>query len=455
MAQNFPTPALRTGLVLGTEHRMVLQPRMLQSVEVLQLGALDLSRYLEEKALSNEALELDSALNMGPGLGPESMPGPGRAGGQEATDTHWRLLNSQPDRGRGLQGFLEDQLAVLDLDPAKSAWVQFLASCLNGNGYLALADEDLLREASESGLGGGRLALGQAIASLQSLEPAGIGGRDQEEALLLQLEPRELDYPLLCQLIEHHLGDLARNKWPKVARKLGISGERLNSLLKRLGELNPRPAAAWVGDSAPVVHPDLSLEVDGDGGFELSLDRGLWPTVRIDPQVEQLAQDGDLAREVRSHLRGKIREARWLMEAVGQRQTTLLRVASAIFQSQPEFLRRGPSQMLPLSMQRVAEELTLAVSTVSRAVAGKYVHTPFGVLPLREFFQSAAGSTSKVGLGDMVRSLVAEEDPGKPLSDESLVEALAARGQKVARRTVAKYRRELGIRSSYQRLRHV
>ncbi|HRV79838.1 MAG TPA: hypothetical protein P5218_00290, partial [Planctomycetota bacterium] len=220
------------------------------------------------------------------------------------------------------------------------------------------------------------------------------------------------------------------------------------------GDLDPRPAARWTGEAAPGLHADLHLQRESDGSFRLDLNRGLWPEVRIDKAVALLSQDSRQPGEVRQHLRRKLEEARWLVEALAQRQTTLLRVARAVFHAQAAFLEQGTGRLIPLSMQAIAEDLGLATSTISRSVAGKYVDTPHGILPLRAFFQAQAGGTSREGLRGMVRTLIADEDPAAPLSDEALVAALVQAGHPVARRTVAKYRGELGIKSSYQRVQH-
>ena len=286
------------------------------------------------------------------------------------------------------------------------------------------------------------------------MEPRGVGGRDGVEALLLQLDPKDPDYRSLARLVEHHLADLARNKWPKVAKQLGVATEEVARLVPKLQGLRARPSEGFAQDAAPVLVPDLVLRENGQGGFTLQVTQGVWPEVHIDPQVAAWAQDARLPKADRRHLRSKLEEARWLIEAVEHRQVTLLRVAHAIFRAQPEFLRDGLAALRPLAMQEVAQALDLAPSTVSRAVAGKSVDTPHGILRLRDCFPTQAGATSSVGLRDRVLALVRAEDPKQPLSDDALAQALASEGHHVARRTVAKYRRELGIKSSYQRVQH-
>lgn len=454
-----PQPALRLErgprTLTRLDQELALQPRLLASVEVLQLGGVELREFLAEKALSNEALELDTTgWRPAEAVAAEGAPRGSKAARIDAGEAHWRRLHEQPDRLERLDEALHAQVRALDASAGEQAWLGYLIEHLDAAGTLTASDESLLAGASLRGLPGGAAALGAAIARLQSFEPCGVGGRCAVEAMLLQLDPDDGDYRWLACLLEDHLADLASNKWPKVARQLGVTTEEVARLVRRMQGLRPRPADGWGGPAVPVVAPDLKLRPAETGGFTLSVERGAWPEVHIDPQVQAWAQDDQLSQQDRRYLRGKLEEARWLVEAVEHRQVTLLRVANAVFQAQPGFLERGSSAWQPLSMQTIAERLQLAVSTVSRAVAGKWVDTPHGLIRLRDAFQSQAGSTSSAGLRERVQALVQAEDPRQPLSDDALTAALAAEGHRVARRTVAKYRKELGIKSSYQRVAH-
>jgi RNA polymerase sigma-54 factor len=203
-----------------------------------------------------------------------------------------------------------------------------------------------------------------------------------------------------------------------------------------------------------MVHKDGEL-------VSVELVRGLLPSVTIDPMAEELLGGGSLDGETRGYLRGKVDRARSVAEAVEMRGVTLLRVAEGVIRRQPLFMTDGLSGLRPLSMTELAAELELAPSTISRAVAGKSMQTPFGILPLRQFFQTSTSTAGEGGAAATeavrirVKHLIDDEDPSAPLSDEALVEALGDSGLAVARRTVAKYRKELGIPSSYQRKRHV
>ena len=441
-------PAHGQSLRQTVRQEMQLLPRMLQSIEILQLPGTDLETFLMQKAQENEALRLERA------------PGPSGGGGAEASDRKSAWLENQEAPSGGLFEALEEQLSWLDVAEEDAPWVRLVVECLDERGYLSASDEVLLAYAAERGLEGGHERLGRAIAFVQqNLEPRGIGGRDLVEALLLQLDPEDPDYEPLCRIVEEFLDDVARNKLPAVARALGLELDELGVLLGRLRHLSPAPAAGMGGATPPAIHPEVVVEPCEDG-YQVRIDDSGLPSVSIDPEFQALAKKGNRgsSEDVRRYVRDKLDRARWVVEALEQRKRTLLRIATQVFHRQQEFLDDGPRALVPLSMGEVADALSIHLSTVSRAVAGKYVETPHGVFPMRDFFPAkAAGSVEGAVRDDAreaVRAIVQAEDATSPLSDDEIVGAMRERGFKVARRTVAKYRKELGIPSSYRRRRY-
>ena len=430
-----PTQHLSTRL----EQRMSLQPRMLQAIELLQLSAGELTEWLEEAARNNDALEV---------VLPRELPRLAH-GGAEATERHDQALQNHPARAPGLEESLMEQLAMRDLDENLGAWVRFLIGCLDPSGLLSLGDEECLRFAREEGISGGDELLGLAIATLQSFEPRGVGGRSAVEAMLLQLDPSEPLYPLLCRLLEDFLDDLARNQRPQVANALGVSLEELEELIDGMRELDPCPGRSQFAEGAEIIRPELLVEPCADGSWEVELESDHLPRVSVDPEYRSMltGAEGELA----GYLRERVRDARNIVDAVRQRHETLLRVSQSVFRRQSAFLEEGPKSLKALRMTEVAEELGLHPSTISRSVAGKHVQSPWGVHPLRWFFQ-AGGPADEACALDTVREAVREgfsgEDPEQPLSDEEAVGLLGERGVVAARRTVAKYRKELEIPSS-------
>ena len=459
---------------------MLLMPRMLQSVEVLQLPSAELEGWLRKAAEGNEALVVDA-----PPVSQGELAPIGRRGTREDSERHDEMLRNQPAPDRGPAARLEEQLALMEIEPALVPWVRFLIGCIDPSGYLSTDDETLLALGRDQGLEGDPGTLVRAIATLQLFEPRGIGARNAIEALLLQLDLDDPDAPLLRRLLEEFLEEVATNKLPSVARAMGLGMPELRALLDHLRELDPRPGASLNHSGAPLLRPDVVVERvhdldpevplsvsddrrrDGDltlrEGFEVRVDAAGIPAVRIDEHVSELARDRGQTTDVRRYLRGKLDRARWIVDAVKQRHETLARIAAAVFEHQREFLFEGPGHLAPLRMNRLAEELGIHVSTVSRAVANKYAQTPWGILPLRYFFQARApGSSGRPGdsgaarddVRDAVRAVIEAEDAARPLSDDEVTQALAERGHKIARRTVTKYRKELGIASSYRRRRY-
>lgn len=431
---------------------MQLQPRMRVAIEALERPVAELGEWLRAAYESNEALRLEEPRS-------RSLPEGGSAAarrGAERTSRHAEWLDSTAlSREADLVEELEEQLVWLDLEPQAEQWVRFLVSHLDDCGLLSESDEELLAAAEQRGLEGGRSALGRAIADLQRLEPKGLGGRDATEAMLLQIDPADEDYDQLCELLEGHLDELLSNKLPAISREIGLGVEEVARLAARAARLEPAPARSHASEAAPPLSPDLILLREGNG-FELAVAVDATPGVRIDPKVAALAGEKALPADVRRHLTRRVEAARWVVDAVRAREETLLRVARVIFERQSGFLRDGPSALDPLSMLEVAEQLELHPSTVSRTVSGKHVQTGFGILPLRRFFQhaaceSASTSGSADSLLEAVRGLISGEDKRAPLSDDQIAEALRERGFETKRRTVAKYRTQLGVPSSYRR----
>lgn len=429
---------------------MLLLPRMLQSIQILQLPGLELDAYLREAAEENEALVVEEPERDEP-LAPLRPRAP-----RDASERHDEWLQNQPDRKHGVVDALEEQLALLDLEPRSMRWVSFLVASIDERGFLPFSDDELLARANAEGLEGGCDELQSALAVLHGFEPRGIGARNAIDALLCQLDPQDRDYAALRRLLQEFLGDIAKNRLPTVAKAMGLELSEIRALIARLGELDPRPGAQLDDQAAPGIVPDVVVERTPDGTWEVRVERSAWPAVGLDPGVTQLAGDKRQDRGVRSYLRGKLDRARWIVEAVEHRGRTLVQISQALFRHQHAFLEQGHGHLAPLRMTDLAADVGLHVSTVSRAVAGKFVQTPWGILPLRHFFQAAGsdGDTARDDVREQVKRVFDAEDPTRPLSDDDVVEAMKQRGIDLARRTVTKYRKELGIPSSYRRRRY-
>jgi RNA polymerase sigma-54 factor len=311
--------------------------------------------------------------------------------------------------------------------------------------------EILLRE-------GGDWSLEEAEAALkvvQSLEPRGIAGRTESETLVLQLDPADLLWREKRRILEEHLEDVEKNRLQKIARAMDLPLEDLQLVLEEMRGLDPAPGKRLAPEGAPLVYPDVVVNED-DGRWVIDLVNSQIPTLTVREDFVQLMNDKSAPTEQREMARKRVEGARWLIDAIQQRQTTLTRVAERIFSHQQAFLAQGEPALRPLKMQTVADELGIHVSTVSRAIADKWVQTPRGIKPLKYFFTGGTETDSgdvesRLNVKNRVKEIVDGEDPANPLSDDDVAARLKEQGLDIARRTVTKYRKQLGIASSRQR----
>jgi RNA polymerase sigma-54 factor len=298
----------------------------------------------------------------------------------------------------------------------------------------------------------------KALALVQRLEPRGVGGRTLEETLVLQLDPDGLTYRELRDLVENHLDDLAKNRLPKIAKEMGCTVDDVKLLVEELRDVyhvGLMPGSRLAEEAARAVHPDVVVTED-DGDFKVDLVNSQFPALYVRDDYVKLANDKGQPTPVREDARRRVDGARWLIEAIQQRQATLTRVAQRIFAHQRDFLVHGKTALRPLKMQTVADELGSHVSTVSRAIADKWVQTPQGIHTLKSFFvggtEMASGEVeSRDNVKERVKEIIDKEDSASPLSDDDVADRLKQQGLDVARRTVTKYRKQLGIASSRQR----
>lgn len=303
----------------------------------------------------------------------------------------------------------------------------------------------------------------QALAILQSLEPRGIAGRTEEETLLLQIRKDDLLAAEKRRLIEDHLEDIEKNRLQKIARDMNLAIEDVQILLEEMRALEPAPGKRLAPEGAPLVYPDVVVvedEAANVAGEErrwiVDLVRSQLPTLTVRPDFVSLMNDKDAPAPQRDMARKRVEGARWLIDAIQQRQATLTKVAERIFAHQRGYLESGEPALRPLKMQTVADELSIHVSTVSRAIADKWVQTPQGIKPLKYFFtggtETESGDVeSRLNVKNKVKEIIDAEDGANPLSDDDVAARLKEQGLDIARRTVTKYRKQLGIASSRQR----
>lgn len=491
---------MRLSLGLDTRQtqvqKQVLAPRMIQSMEILQLPVMALQERIEQALVENpilEAIEGDPAApdeitpseaeaprdveqrelvvdekhnnaddferleNMGQDL-PEAYEDSIRKSAgrmEEEADRKHDAMANITDRPESLHDYLIHQIGELELADDVRGMCERIISSLDpkDGGYLRVALEDLLPpDAGPQMLDMAK----RALAIVQKLDPPGIAARDLRECLLLQLTPDMPHYEEMKTIISNHLEDLRDNRLPLIEKTTGYSIPRIKEAWEQLRKLNPKPGAGFSETIVQVVTPDVMLERNDDGTYKVALPDTKMPTLHISEYYRQRLASGTATPEEKEFIKKKINAAQWLIEAIEQRRSTLTKVSQAIVDHQKRFLDEGPEFIEPLKMQQIAEKVGVHVTTVSRAVDDKWIQTPRGLFPLKRFF--VGGTRSEDGedvAWDIIRiklqELIDREDKQRPYSDDELVDELHKQGLNVARRTITKYRQKMNIPSSRQR----
>ena len=520
---------------MGMRQEMKLAPRMIQSMEILQLPIMQLEERLREEHEKGGAIELgpsnieksstDLEAQNGAkevsdkesGEGPSEAEseayqqlvsefndsyspgsGPSRAAGAELADKKHDAMMNAADRPPSLEDHLLEQLALVEFeDPDVRAFAEYLVSNLDRRGFLNGPLEEMRRDwrpdhapepepavaaaagsvpifqtdgddhAEANGIAARPAYLtedqaAEAILAVQSLEPTGVGAADLRECLLLQIDqnPRIQDAELLYSIVANHLDDLEHNRLPVIQRKTGLTMEQIHEAIEQLKHLELNPASGFTDDGVQYVVPDIFVNQGDDGQWKIHINDDHVPNVRISRDYERMLRQKGNDPNVLEYVKRKLNAARWLIESIEQRRNTIRKVSQAIVDAQKGFLDHGPDAIEPLKMQQIADVVGVHVTTVSRAVDDKWIQTPRGIFPLKRFFGGGTTTASgeEVAWDTIKRKLtevVEDEDKNSPFSDEALVEQMAKHGYPLARRTVTKYRKMLGIPSSRQRKVHV
>jgi RNA polymerase sigma-54 factor len=362
-------------------------------------------------------------------------------------------MANMADRPQSLQDFLNDQLPYLGLGDQEKELVRHLISHLDERGYLTTPLDDIRQSFGQD------ITLEQvedALDQLQQLDPAGVGARDYKECLLLQVKTETPCREVVRSLILNHLEDIQHNRLPVIQKRTGYDIKTIHEAIEVLKHLDPKPGARFETNSTQYVVPDIIIERNDQGEYDIRLVDDWTPQIYISRRHFEMLRDKSLPPKDREFIQRKIQSAKWLIDAIEQRRSTLKKVTRAIIVHQRAFLDKGPEHIEPLKMQQIADQVGVHVTTVSRAVDDKWAQTPRGVFPLKRFFgggthtatgEDVAWETIKQKLLDIIGA----EDKENPLSDEDLVTKLSESGYPVARRTVTKYRKMLGIQSSRQR----
>lgn len=437
-------------LSMETKQVQRLSPQMIQSMEILQMGTQELQEYVEKTMLENPVLESEGRREREKDA--ELLR---RLEWLNANDNQNRwyhrddavdwMSNVADTGGESLYDHLRSQLDLRRLPPPLRQAVECVLTGLSANGYLEESTDELAARCGQPAQ-----VVAQAESLVRGLEPAGVGARTLSECLALQLE-REGEDGLALTIVQNYLEDMARSHYHRISRETGASREDIQQACGIIRTLEPRPGGAFSsGESPRYIVPDIVVTESG-GNLGVTLSDQTLPELRVSSYYQQLLQDTE-DPQVRDYLTDKIRQACWVVKGVEQRHSTLLNCALVIVRRQEGFFL-GDGSLQPMALADVAGELKIHESTVSRAVKEKYLQCARGLYPLSSFFSRALPAGGGEGVSPQrakaaIRALIDGEDKRRPLSDQKLCDLLAEQELVLSRRTVAKYRDEMGIPST-------
>ncbi len=454
------------------QQNQTIAPQMQQSLQLLQTPTLELRHLIQQELVTNPTLEDETEeVSIEDATSPDEDEQFDKEFAElSQLDEEWREYMSQarvaaPKRDDAdekyqymmdsivevvtLQDHLTDQLNFTDARPEMKELTANLIGNLDENGFLQM---DLEEMCLDTGIP--LPDLEEARNLLQSFDPVGVGAEDLRDCLLIQLERLGKHHSLEYRIIDQHLDDLARKRYPQIGKRLSVTPEQITKAAEFIAGLDPRPGSRFTEGSNSYVTPDVTVEKSG-GEWTATIHNEQIPRLRISNSYKDMMAEGG-GREVRGYIRDKIRAGKFLIKSIHQRQQTIQSIADQIVERQIEFFEHGSSKLKPMNMAQIADVVEVHETTVSRAVSGKYIATPHGVFEMKYFFTTgyeteSGESMSNTSVKQALADLVSEEDTKKPYSDARIVKELAEKGIKIARRTVAKYREEQNILPSHMR----
>ncbi len=469
-------------LELRLSQKLILTPQLQQSIKLLQLPLLELSQEIDQELMSNPVLEesmegdsskkeqaeasredefqkptndIEAPLEKIFGFTTdnyfEERESDGRDFGYFNDDTE--EMSSPFERNTQKPDLFENllwQLRLITITAKIGKTVEVIINNLNDDGYLKASLEEIAQLADVD-----METAEDAIRFIHKLDPPGVGARDLQECLLLQLGPLKLKGTLVEKIIAEGFSELENKKYKQLATKLKVTLEEIFSAIKIIEGLEPRPGRNYTGDEPVHVIPDVYVE-ESDGKFIITLnDEGI-PKLRLSNYYRKLlANKKSLGKEEKEFLEEKLRSAIWLLKSLDQRNKTIYKVTDSILKFQKEFFRKGAEYLKPLNLRDIAEDIEMHESTISRVTSNKFIQCPQGLLNFRFFFSNAVSSStgdmSSSIVKNLIKEIIAEEDPKKPLNDKKIIDKLNEKGINIARRTAAKYREELRILSHAKR----
>jgi RNA polymerase sigma-54 factor len=485
---------VKPGISQSTQLRQELKinPRLYQAMDLLYMPLLDLQQHLKQELLNNPFLDLveeeeeeeeQAESEAGDSTEEEKrgeeidweeilLDGFDTAGGRREEHEEKEYFEPVTVASRDLSDHLRDQVSLLELTPREMLLADEFIGNIGDDGYLASSIEEIVsslndvvtRAAEESGRDTDDLPLytvseaEKMLETVQSLDPPGVAARSLQECLLLQLKEAGLQQSLPYRLVHDCFDELIAHRWSEISKRFGISAADVQGAADEIAKLDPKPGLRYSSGNDNYIIPDLIVDKI-DGQYHVFLNDANLPRLKLSKAYQEIARDKKkFEGENKEFISNKLNSVNWMIQAIEQRRQTMLKVMNYIVDRQREFFDKGVQFLKPLTLREVAEVINMHESTVSRVTNEKFVQTPRGVLPLKFFFSSGLATTdgddvSARGIKAQLEKLVQDEDPKHPLTDQAIVNILRESGVQIARRTVAKYRDQLGVLSARMRKR--
>lgn len=432
---------LKAGLWQQQTLKLTMTQELSQAIALLQYSALELTEFLQNKALENPFITVGDVTS---GKNKKKK-------GNAEKKTDW--IEQIADQSFSLEEQLLSQLHFKKYSKLQLSVIKDLLKFLDESGYFRGDLEEIAQKRKIP-----KELAEECLNIIQSLEPVGVGARDLQECLLLQLDWEYPDDDLAQKIVKDYFLPFAEKKWKLLAKELQVPIKEIQDVFDRVQELNPKPCAKFSEDHTQYIVPDAIIEVTSEG-ISVRLWEAATPRINFNESYfNQFKASGD--HQVGKFLQEKLQDFQWIMRSIEQRKETLAKVIMKITEKQADFFLKGPQFLSPMTMKELAQELDVHESTISRAVREKFVQTPSGTIPLKSFFSSTIQtvfneSTSSSQVKKAISLLIEKENKQNPLSDQEIVDVLKTKeGIVVSRRTVAKYRDQLGIPSSSKRKRY-
>ena len=454
-------------LNLTQEQKLIMTQQMQLSIKLLQMSTYDLREYIEKEFSENPVLEAQYEDTKEVSKEQDRLEYKELLKYLESDNYGSQSYGEYDEEGispftfiskpESLTDYLEGQILELPIDEYMRSVCSYMVECLDQKGYLDIKKEELMNELDCS-----EETFNRALIVIQNLEPAGIGARDLKECLEIQLERKGENDPIVKEIIDNHLDDLADNRYQVIAKDLDITPKKAQDYGDLIKTLEPKPSRGfYTGDEVGFIIPDAEIrKIDGE--FLILMNDGVLPMLSVNPLYKDILKDSTNDKEATEYVKEKIDKAMFLIKSIEQRKSTLHKVLQKILEKQKDYFEKGEKYLKPMTLKEIAEKLEMHESTISRAIRDKYILTSMGTIKIKDLFVNSISNKEKskgeedvtvINIKKALEEVIKEEDKRKPLSDQAISKILKEKGMAISRRTVAKYREELGIKSSSKRKR--